>query len=230
MIQTRLTLMGLIAAAVATVLAALEAEAASTGGGDTAVAASDAPASAEMGECSATIEHHEGPPRFPFAQITSVLVGCGYEAGVVLRVVGTGDSIELRWDADRELVIHVAPSEEVLARLSAAGDVHVAYDPPVRESEDIYGELPGSEWPLTCSAGASQVIARLPEESRTILAGLSESEFREMRLYWGAMLARHFALYRGNSVMLESCGGAEATAGSTIVDLIVAEIKRTGGE
>jgi hypothetical protein len=76
------------------------------------------------------------------------------------------------------------------------------------------------------------VIEDLPLESRKIIRALSPNELGELRLYWGAMLARHFALYRGNREMLESCGGSASTAGSAIVQLITEELALTelGGQ
>lgn len=209
-------------------VALLLACAAATGGEHESVGNVGAPST--MGRCSATIEQHGGPPRLPFAEITSVVVRCEDTEGVVLRLVGSETSLNLRWTGDQNLLIRLDNSGEVLSRSTSMGDVGIEYDPALPESDVIYGELPRSEWLSSCVSGARQVVSQLPEESRTIIRELSDSELREMRLYWGAMLARHFALYNGNFAMLESCGGAAATAGTSIVDLVATSIRTSGEE
>jgi len=182
-------------------------------------------ASSPMGGCSATIERHHGPQRFPFEEITSVAVRCGDTEGAVLRLVGSAASVSLEWTGEQNLRIRLSENAKALSRSTSMGDVDVEFEPPLPESTIVYGELPRSEWPSTCLAGAQLVEHELPAESRAIIRGLSDGELREMRLYWGAMLARHFALYNGNSAMLESCGGAAVTAGAAIVDLVATSIR-----
>ena len=186
--------------------------------------------SSPMGRCSAALERNAGPPRFPFAEITSVVLKCEDGWGVVLRLVGPAPSASVEWTGKPNLLVRLGDNTKVLSRSTAMEDVDVELDPALSESDVIYGELPRSEWPLSCQAGARQVADELPAESRAIIRGLSDAELREMRLYWGAMLARHFALYNGNSAMLESCGGAAATAGAAIVDLVAASIRADVGK
>lgn len=182
-------------------------------------------ASSPMGRCSATIERHPEPQRFPFEEITSVAVRCGDTEAVVLRLVGSAASVSLQWTGEQNLLIRFSDNEKALSRSTSMGDVDVEFEPALSESDIIYGELPRSEWPSTCLAGARLVEHELPAESRAIIRRLSDGKLREMRLYWGAMLARHFALYNGNSAMLKSCGGAAATAGAAIVDLVATSIR-----
>lgn len=180
---------------------------------------------AVLRDCVAMIQEHEGPPRYPYPRVTEVVVLCGDTEGVVLRASSVPTALGLRWQGEKALVISVPEGTRVLTRSTALGDVSVAYDPLLLDSDVAYGVLPSSQWPSTCASAAHQIAEALPGESREIIRDLSPDELLEMRLYWGALLARHFALYAGNLGLLESCGGAASTGGAAIVDLVAHELR-----
>lgn len=180
-----------------------------------------------MHGCFASVSEHKGPPRYPYPTITSVTVRCPGEESAVLRAAGSDLGITLRWVTATRLVVSVPAGTTVLWRATPTGEGkrRIEYEPPLRESDIVYGELPRSQWPSTCESAARLVIAELPAEGRQIIRQLSPDELGEMRLFWGVMLSRHLALYRGNSRLLESCGGAQALAGIDVVNLIVKELR-----
>jgi hypothetical protein len=180
---------------------------------------------AVLRDCVAMSQEHEGPPRYPYPRVTEVVVLCGDTEGVVLRASSVPTALGLRWQGEKALLISVPAGTRVLTRSTAFGDVSVAYDPSLLDSDIAYGVLPPSQWPSTCASAARQIAEVLPGSSREIIRGLSPDELLEMRLYWGALLARHFALYAGNLGLLESCGGAASTGGAAIVDLVAHELR-----
>jgi hypothetical protein len=198
------------------------------------IAAAEEPATLESGSaawmhgCSAFVRDSKGPPRYPFATITSVSVGCGNQESCVLRAAGRNPGLTVRWLKTNRLVVEVPAGTVVLWRATPTGDgeLSVEYTPPLRASDVVYGELPRSQWPSSCASAAKHVIDGLPEESRQIIRQLSPSELRDLRLFWGAMLSQHLALYSGNSRLLESCGGAKALAGIDVVDLVAKELRK----
>jgi hypothetical protein len=178
------------------------------------------PASAKR-PCDTSIDVHAGPPRYPFADITTVSVRCGSTGGVVMQAAGAARATTTQWRNDRTLVVNVPSGVRVFDRSPSIAGVTIEYAPRLRDSDLLYGALPTFRWPSTCADGAKQVIAGLSPESTAIIRGLAPADFAQLRDSWGALLARHFALADENLAMLDSCGGPPPTrAGANLVDLI----------
>jgi hypothetical protein len=176
--------------------------------------------------CDASVDVQPGPPRIPFAEITSVSIRCRDTRDVVLHAAGAARSITTRWRNDRTLVVSIPSGVGVLDRSQPKGGVAVEFEPRLREADLLYGALPTHRWPSTCADGARQVIAGLSPESTAIIRELSPGDFAQLRRHWGALLARHFALEDENLAMLASCGGPPGTsAGADLVDLIGAGLR-----
>jgi len=171
--------------------------------------------------CDAPVDVRAGPPRYPFAQITTVSVRCGANESGALHAVGAMPSTVAQWKNDRTLVITIPPGIRVLDRKPSVGQVAIETVPRLRESDLLYGALPTNRWPSTCADAAKQVIAGLSPESVAIIRGLSPADFGQLRQSWGALLSRHFALTDENLAMLDACGGPpDVSAGADLVDLI----------